>query len=57
MKIAVIGLGRAGIVASVGLAGAGHEVLGVDLDAERLQRWRPAQRPSTSRAWTSSLRR
>ena len=37
MKIAVIGLGRAGIVASVGLAAAGHEVLGVDLDAERVR--------------------
>ena len=32
MKLTVIGLGHAGIVASVGLAAAGHEVLGVDLD-------------------------
>ena len=37
MKITVIGLGRAGIVASVGLAGAGHEVLGIDLDVQRVR--------------------
>lgn len=37
MKITVIGLGRAGIVASVGLAAAGHEVLGVDLDVQRVR--------------------
>ncbi len=34
MKLTVIGLGHAGIVASVGLAAAGHEVLGVDLDLQ-----------------------
>ena len=34
MKLTVIGLGHAGIVASAGLAAAGHEVLGVDLDMQ-----------------------
>ena len=36
MKITVIGLGHVGTVAAAGLAAAGHRVLGVDVDAGRL---------------------
>ena len=35
MKITVVGLGHVGIVAAAGLAIAGHDVLGVDVDSER----------------------
>lgn len=37
MKISVIGLGYVGSVASAGLAAAGHEVLGIDVDAEKVR--------------------
>lgn len=37
MKISVIGLGYVGAVAAAGLAGAGHNVLGLDIDRGRLQ--------------------
>ena len=36
MKITVIGLGRVGTVAAAGLASAGHDVLGVDVDRQRV---------------------
>ena len=36
MKIAVVGLGHVGTVAAAGLALAGHDVLGVDIDRERI---------------------
>ena len=36
MKVTVIGLGNTGIVTAVGLAAAGHEVLGVDIDMQRV---------------------
>ena len=36
MKITVIGLGYVGMVAASGLAGAGHTVLGVDIDRSRV---------------------
>ena len=36
MKITVIGLGYVGAVAAAGLAAAGHQVLGVDIDAARI---------------------
>lgn len=35
MKTTVVGLGYVGAVAAAGLAAAGHEVLGVDIDRER----------------------
>ena len=37
MKITVVGLGYVGAVAASGLAAAGHDVLGVDIDARRLE--------------------
>ena len=37
MKISVIGLGYVGAVAAAGLAGAGHDVLGVDIDRARVE--------------------
>lgn len=36
MKITVVGLGRVGAVAASGLALAGHDVLGVDIDHDRV---------------------
>ena len=36
MKITVVGLGYVGTVAAAGLASAGHEVLGVDIDQQRV---------------------
>ena len=44
LKVTVVGLGRVGTVAAVGLAAAGHEVLGVDIDhglVATLKRARP----------------
>ena len=35
MKITVVGLGYVGTVAAAALAGAGHEVLGIDIDRDR----------------------
>ena len=37
MRITVIGLGYVGAVAASGLANAGHQVLGVDIDRERVR--------------------
>ena len=37
MKITVIGLGYVGAVAAAGLADAGHDVVGVDIDRERVR--------------------
>ncbi len=37
MKITVIGLGYVGAVAAAGLANAGHEVLGVDINRDRVR--------------------
>ena len=45
MKVTVIGLGHAGIVASVGLARAGHDVLGVDIDVQRIRTLRSGAAP------------
>ena len=36
MKITVVGLGYVGTVAAAGLAGAGHDVLGIDIDRGRI---------------------
>ena len=36
MKITVVGLGYVGTVAAAGLAGAGHDVLGIDIDQRRI---------------------
>ena len=34
-KIAVIGVGYVGLTTAVGLANLGHEVVGIDVDAEK----------------------
>ena len=36
MKITVVGLGRVGTIVASGLASAGHDVLGVDIDHDRV---------------------
>ena len=36
MKLTVIGLGCVGTVAAAGLASAGYDVLGVDVDRQRI---------------------
>ena len=45
MKITVVGLGRVGTVAAASLALAGHEVVGVDVDRERVRRVQTGQLP------------
>ena len=40
MKVSVIGLGYVGSVAAAGLASAGHDVLGIDVDMERVSSYR-----------------
>ena len=45
MKITVIGLGRLGAVAVGGLAAAGHEVTGVDVDERRVRALRGGRMP------------
>ena len=45
MKITVIGLGRLGMVAAAGLAAAGHEVTGLDVDERRVRTLREGRIP------------
>ena len=45
MKITVVGLGRVGTVAAASLALAGHDVVGVDVDRERVSRLQAGQLP------------
>lgn len=45
MKITVIGLGRLGTVAAAGLAAAGHEVMGLDVDERRVRTLREGRIP------------
>ena len=45
MKITVVGLGHVGIVAATGLAIAGHDVLGVDVDMERIALFQDGKLP------------
>ncbi|MCH8242724.1 MAG: hypothetical protein IH897_08955, partial [Planctomycetes bacterium] len=39
-RVGVIGLGYVGSVAAAGLAKAGHDVLGIDVDAEKIRAYR-----------------
>ena len=45
MKVSVIGLGYVGSVAAAGLAKAGHDVLGIDVDAEWIESYRNGRVP------------
>ena len=45
MKITVVGLGRLGTVAAGGLASAGHEVTGLDIDGPNVQALRAGEMP------------
>ena len=45
LKITVVGLGRVGTVAAASLALVGHEVVGVDVDRERVRRLQAGQLP------------
>ena len=45
MHVLVIGSGYVGLVAAVGFAEAGHQVLGIDVDAEKLQQLRQGISP------------
>lgn len=45
MKVCVVGLGYVGSVAAAGLASAGHEVLGIDVDWARIDAYRRGQIP------------
>ena len=45
MKITVVGLGRLGTVAAAGLAAAGHEVMGLDVDERRVRTLRDGRIP------------
>ena len=45
MKISVVGLGHLGAVAASGLAMAGHDVTGLDIDEQRIQSFRENRLP------------
>ena len=45
MKITVLGVGHLGVVAAGGLAMAGHQVTGVDIDSQRIEALRAASPP------------
>ncbi|MCI0841883.1 MAG: UDP-glucose/GDP-mannose dehydrogenase family protein [Chloroflexi bacterium] len=45
MKVSVIGLGYVGSVAAAGLASAGHDVLGIDINADRIREYRELRLP------------
>ena len=45
MKISVVGLGYVGSVAAAGLAAAGHDVLGIDVDRQRVESYQRGDVP------------
>ena len=45
MKVSVVGLGYVGSVAAAGLASAGHDVLGVDIDPRKIDTYRRGHVP------------
>ena len=54
MRISVIGAGHLGAVHAACMAELGHDVLGVDNDAEKIAALAVARHRSMSRAWLSS---
>ena len=58
MNITVIGLGRLGTVAAAGLAAAGHDVTGLDVDEQRVKALRegriPLYEPGLQECFTSA---
>jgi glycine/D-amino acid oxidase-like deaminating enzyme len=48
MKVAVIGAGYVGLTTALSLAYVGHEVVGVDLDTDKVARLNRGELPSTS---------
>ena len=61
MKVCVVGLGYVGSVAAAGLASAGHEVLGIDVDWARIDAYRrgqiPFYEPGLSELFNTALER
>ena len=51
MKITVIGLGYVGTVAAACLSDAGHDVTGVDIDADRIGTLQAGKASFLSRDW------
>ena len=45
MKVTVVGMGHVGQVAAAGLATAGHDVLGVDIDRQRVRALQNGETP------------
>ncbi len=45
MKVSVIGLGYVGSVAAAALASSGHDVLGIDVDPEKVELYRQGHAP------------
>ena len=45
MKIGVIGTGHVGLITSISLAAVGHDVVGADADADKIERLREGQMP------------
>jgi UDPglucose 6-dehydrogenase len=45
VKVSIVGLGYVGSVAAAGLAASGHEVLGIDIDREKVETYQRGQTP------------
>ncbi|MCE1228797.1 MAG: hypothetical protein LWX11_04835, partial [Firmicutes bacterium] len=45
MQVIIIGSGYVGLVAAVGFADSGHRVLGVDVDASKIEKLKQGQSP------------
>jgi UDPglucose 6-dehydrogenase len=56
MKVAVVGCGYVGLISAVGLAGLGHEVIGIDVDETRLAQLRSAKPPFLETGLPEALR-
>lgn len=59
MKVAVVGCGYVGLISALGLAQAGHDVVGIDSDATRVERLErgeaPFAEPGVAQALADSL--